>query len=1071
MSCSGPASAIADVEHHHPGRRRRDSRYSRRVPAGLVASGFFAFRTPLLPAEELDTFGRGLAAPGAADLPAALAEDRSLLRARLRAALLLPEVREAIFVASPSLEESLVHWLRDPESERGQKVERSLVRYYARMAGRPTPFGLFAGCSIGAIGPETRLALAPRAEYRRHTRLDMDYVSQLAAALGADAEVRARVRYRPNSSLYRASGKWRYAEGRMDGRARSYHLVAVEPTDYLDATLARARGGARAGELAAALVDADVTAEDAAAYVNELVDSQLLVPELEPGVTGPEPIHGLIDTLASAAPAAAATLAAARDALAALDAGGVGAEPQRYRDIARGLEALPAPVELPRLFQVDMVKPAPGATLGQAVVDEIARAVEALHRMAGPGGHDGLRRFREAFERRYETREVPLAEALDEESGIGFDTSSAPGADASPLLAGVDFPGAAPAEPTVPWGAREAFLLRRLVAGGDEIVLEEKDLKLLQRDPGELPDALAAMGAVYAESEDALRRGEFRVHLHSAAGPSGAVLLGRFCHADPALAQHVRAHLRAEEALRPDAILAEIVHLPEGRTGNVLHRPLLRDHEIVFLGRSGAPDDRQILVDDLWVTVRGPRILLRSARLGREVIPRLTNAHNFSVPRNLSVYRFLCSLSRDGVSGVAWGWGALDSAPYLPRVRIGRTLVAVRRWRVRKEELGVADAKGADAYRAVQRLREARRLPRHVLVADGDNELPIDLDNALCVDTFVHLTRERPEFMLTEVVDGDVARGPEGRFVQEIVVPFVRPPKPRPSGAPALSRPAERRFAPGSRWLYVKLYGGPAAADEVLTEALAPLVARAGFAAAVDRWFFIRYADPDPHLRVRFRGEPAALSGWVRPVLDAALAPFLADGRLWRVQLDTYEREVERYGGPDGIELAEELFRADSDAVLAVVGALQGDEGADRRWRIGLVAMDRMLDDLGLDLAAKVDVARRARDGFRAEFHVAAPLDRQLGDKFRKLRLELERLLAEAPPEAVAARSPKLAAIAAALRELHAAGRLSVPLTELAPSYLHMHVNRLLRSAQRPQEMILYDFLYRLYEGRQKRKR
>src|SRR5262249_9473627 len=81
------------------------------------------------------------------------------------------------------------------------------------------------------------------------------------------------------------------------------------------------------------------------------------------------------------------------------------------------------------------------------------------------------------------------------------------------------------------------------------------------------------------------------------------------------------------------------------------------------------------------------------ARLGREVVPRLTNAHNFIAPRNLSAYRFLCSLSRDGVSGVAWSWGALESAPHLPRVRIGRTLVALRRWRLSKDELGAADAR------------------------------------------------------------------------------------------------------------------------------------------------------------------------------------------------------------------------------------------------------------------------------------------------------------------------------------------------------------------------------------------
>ena len=45
----------------------------------------------------------------------------------------------------------------------------------------------------------------------------------------------------------------------------------------------------------------------------------------------------------------------------------------------------------------------------------------------------------------------------------------------------------------------------------------------------------------------------------------------------------------------------------------------------------------------------------------------------------------------------------------------------------------------------------------------------------------------------------------------------------------------------------------------------------------------------------------------------------LEDGQLWRLQLDTYEREVERYGGPEGMVLAERLFQADSEAVLEIV--------------------------------------------------------------------------------------------------------------------------------------------------------
>lgn len=209
-------------------------------------AGFFVLRTPLAPLQELTAWSEGLEAPRALEnadgLEAALAADRNTLRARLTGHLKRPEIRDAIFVASPSLDESLDAWLEDPESERGQRVERALVRYFARLAGRPTPFGLFAGCSVGTIGGETRLEIAAQAEYRRHTRLDMDYLFVLADALSRDAALRRAFTYRPNSSLYRVAGRVRYVESRLAGTRRSYHLVVVEPSEALDATLARAPG-------------------------------------------------------------------------------------------------------------------------------------------------------------------------------------------------------------------------------------------------------------------------------------------------------------------------------------------------------------------------------------------------------------------------------------------------------------------------------------------------------------------------------------------------------------------------------------------------------------------------------------------------------------------------------------------------------------------------------------------------------------------------------------------------------------------------------------------------------------
>jgi len=48
-------------------------------------------------------------------------------------------------------------------------------------------------------------------------------------------------------------------------------------------------------------------------------------------------------------------------------------------------------------------------------------------------------------------------------------------------------------------------------------------------------------------------------------------------------------------------------------------------------------------------------------------------------------------------------------------------------------------------------------------------------------------------------------------------------------------------------------------------------------------------------------------------------------------------------------------------------------------------------------------------------------------------------------------------------------GRLQRPLADLAANLVHMHLNRLFRSAQRRQELVVYDFLFRLYASRKAR--
>jgi thiopeptide-type bacteriocin biosynthesis protein len=700
------------------------------------------------------------------------------------------------------------------------------------------------------------------------------------------------------------------------------------------------------------------------------------------------------------------------------------------------------------------------------VLDEILRAVEALHRIARPPANARAR---------YEDREVPLVDALDDENGIGFGPSK-PGASAAPpLLAGLAFGGGAGSARA--WTGQDEALLHRLEAvwrgGARTLELTEDDLtRLASPRPLERPPGIAATVIVLGRPE-AIEAGELRVFLRSVSAPSAATLLGRFCHADPEIAAWTRKLAEREQAAEPDAILAEIVHQPQDVMGNVACRPVLRDYEIVYLGASGAPPDRRIPIDDLVVSERNGQVILRSRRLGKRIVPRLASAHNFAV-NAAAIYGFLCALQTErGTAGFyQWDWGPLAYSSFLPRVTIGRVILAPARWRIETAPLRAGKTVQA-RFGLVQALRRKLALPRHLKLVQSDNELAVDLDDVLAVEAALGALPAHAgvalfvEQLATE--DTLAAHGPDGAFDHELVVPFVRRDKVA-RAAPRSIEAARRTTLPGGEWLYLRIYGGPSTLERVFAEAIAPIVRAEARAGRVTRWFFLRYGDPEWHFRLRLRGAPEHLYGAVLPQLERALRPYHDDGALRRVTLDSYEPELDRYGGLDGMELAEAMFEADSEALAALIPHYAADRA--ERWRLALLGMHDVFDALDIELDGKLALARASRDGFAKELGAGVAAKKALGQRFRQERARIEALLLHRKDDALTAglaaldaRRDALRGTAARLHDGIAAGRIARALGELAPSYVHMWVNRAVHTASREQEFVLYDLLARTYEG------
>jgi thiopeptide-type bacteriocin biosynthesis protein len=740
------------------------------------------------------------------------------------------------------------------------------------------------------------------------------------------------------------------------------------------------------------------------------------------------------------------------------------------------------------------------ATLDKTLERRITHGVCLLAKMARQSSlaNDDLHHFCQQFEIRYGEEPQPLLAVLDESLGIGFNEGSGIDQSAAPLLQTWTL---SPSINQKSRGSRSSLwhsqdnellslLTRALQNQADEIELSSEDISalLIDENPPLPPGLIAIVILAKTHHFSSEYQDQHRIFLRRCVGPTCAKLLGRFGHGDEALTQYLKKALRQEEAHDPDAIHAEIVHLPQGRAGNVIARPILRDYEIAVGDACGVSPEHRIFLTDLWVSVRKGRVYLTSARLGRRVIPHLSCAHAHDRSA-FSAYRFLaCVSTQNYLQDFSFSWGALSCAPFLPRITYKDLVLSLARWNFKGQDLKKIDSvRDAGArFAAWQLWRAQHRLPRYVSLEENDNALPLDLDNVLSLETLMRQARRSTHFTLCETFPHPkdwVAVGPQGHHAHEILMPFVcvEHQKFEKSQVPRIHKIEE--VASTSTWLYLKIYCGEISQDRILSDIILPLLVRLQSQAMLDRWFFIRYTDPEPHLRLRLKGHDSS-HVWqiLAPQAFGALEQACTTGLIRHVSTDHYEPEFLRYGGPQGLACCEKIFEADSETVCTLLENFRTDQEA--RWQLTMRSMTTLLDDFGLNLTQKIALLRQCREHQTRQIYplkdtnTSNDFQHQLGITHRRLGTKACALLRDLPPDAkldfgfqaFQRRSQHIAPLVSVLKALQpkaptqAPSLLSIPLNDIIASLLHMGANRMLSQHANLQEMILYDLTARAYE-------
>ncbi len=923
-----------------------------------------------------------------------------------------PRIQRALAVGAGDLARALS---KPPTTEKAlRRMRSSLQRYLIRMSTRPTPYGTFAGVGVARWGDATDLALTADPP-RIRTRPDMGWLIELIAELEQKPDIRAGLRWYTNpAASFHADRLFLSERAVLTDPAEAGRAVNLRATPVVRAALEAARTPVPYDDLVGALMVNGAPRDKVEGLLQQLWEQTVMLTDLRPPVTISDPAKYVVDRLATvpAARTEAAALAELLEDAAAWDVLDVDQAAAQYPKLVAKAKTLR---DSATQFQTDMALPLAGQVTREVAV-ESARLAELLARLSpSAGGVSYLDSYRDLFEERYgRDREVPLLELLDPERGLGVPRNPER------------------REPTDEQRLRNRTLvdlaLDALRDGQAVVELDGATLEKLTLGSRPAPDSFDLSVFVLAGSAAALDAGDFRLVVGpNVGGGAAGRVLGRF--ADLVGVEPLQAAAAAEAAVNPEVLRAEVSYLARHvRSANVSIRPLVREREIAL---TTTPGEHQLPPDELVVGLSGGRFVLRWAVDGREVVP--CAGHMLNTTGAPEIVRFLEQVFHDArLVSLGFNWGPAADFAFLPRVQHDRLVLAPAMWRVE-----AADLTDFTAW------RERWQLPQYVYLAVSDNRLLLDLDNPAHVEQLRDQVREKAVLHEALPAPGDAwVSGPDGSYFSELVVPLVLD-KPVPQQARRSSvRQAEtvrRLRPPGSDWLYAKLYDVPAYEDDLIAHPIREFGAQAIADGTADSWFFMRYVDPDPHLRIRWHGDPAVLTEQLAPRLLRWGAELVNAGYCKSFGLDTYDQEVERYGGPVGMELAEQLFHADSELVAELLLQRRSLDTS----LLGVYTVDTLLAALGYDVARREALCRSGVEDRKAT-----------ADEFRKEQNALRGVLGDPSWLPASARpamelwSERIADIACRLTEAE------LDKDELTQSYVHMHCNRLLGCGHPPEQRV-----------------
>jgi thiopeptide-type bacteriocin biosynthesis protein len=947
--------------------------------------------------------------------------------------------RCAIFFASRSFYDELQKNSFD-YGRLSVKAQTSLWKYFNRMCYRSVPYGLFASfatvkwgdfsSSIPVAGPGVLYACPD-------FKMLFDYLQSVPAVSVSD------LKYFPNNTLYQSSQQLRLiTETYLP--LRKYGIQEVKATPVLKKILKYAAKGRTRAELYDFLRLSYDNHDLVNSYIQSLVAAQVLTTELSGNVTGKSYNERMKDLFAKHP--------------------GVDGRYFTSRQIAvqnqlQPTQELKAYVEEVASLHTEnssylLYEKELSGNISAQIKSKLLTLLSDLDKLSLRSDTDLMADFKQAFVKRYEQREVPLMEALDAGTGIGYEQLATAPKNAEEDYIG-DLRSGTKQMQQAYWGPVQQLILKKWLSyqreEGIHIEIGASDLDELADSTDQLPPGLFVLFKII----------DNKVWLDQLGGVSGIELAARFARHGTAMMEHLKQICQHETNLNDEYLFVEIAWSPNDRSANINQRCRFYNYEIPILTYTGNQSDSIISLDDVRISVIQDRVMLRSVKLNRYIIPRLSSAYNYKLS-SIAVFRFLCDLQFQGIkTNLGFSLPALfPGMPFYPRVILRDAVISPATWNL--NESHTEELKNGD-YRILVRLG----LPKYFALQEGDNFLVFRNDNAEDFNLLVKCIQQRKTITLIEhysdenaIVQNEALQPLHGQLMTCLLnreKSYPSPPGHLHINDILSATLHQRIFLPGDGWLFIKVYMHDAFTDTILVDLVLPLLRKYKKNQSGFKWFYIRYQDPGHHLRLRFFTGSESYHALLTDLM-LKFKPLVANGKIADILVESYQRELEKYGA-EMIDEVEAFFYADTEFILDIFNLNQ--LSTTFKLCLAITSCLKIFQIFYEGQQNYPQAVGRVLEKFIAGCNVNRETRHRLDVRYRSIQHKLY----NSPSYKITPKAER-----AFLNTLNILKETTLHWQEeqrfnLLSNLVHMHINRIFEHEPRQHEIIVYHFMrkYQLY--------